>query len=90
MVKRVQYRRGVALPLSSRASGIEFVSLLSPQRYTLARTDGAVIARYRQHFNPLVYRLSVAVEADDPDLDDLVVLAAGCLITAIEGRQSAG
>ena len=66
---------------------IDLVSLISPQTFTLDRKDGTRIARFRQHLNPFVYRLSVAVERDDPDLDDLVILAAGCLIAAIEGRQ---
>lgn len=66
---------------------IDFVSLIAPQKFTLKKMDGTVIARYRQHFNLFVYRLSVAVEKDDPQLDDLVILAGGCLICAIEGRQ---
>jgi hypothetical protein len=69
---------------------VEYISLLSPQKFTLTRSDGTELARYRQHFNPFVYRLSVAVLADDPQIDDLMLLAAGCLITAIEGRQSGG
>jgi uncharacterized protein YxjI len=69
---------------------IEYISLLAPQRFTLTRADGTALARYRQHFNPFVYRLSVAVLADDPQIDDLMLLAAGCLITAIEGRQGGG
>ncbi len=67
---------------------IEFVSLLSPQKFTLAKSDGTEIARYRQHFNLFVYRLSVAILKDDADLDDFVILAAGCLLAAIEGRQA--
>lgn len=67
---------------------IEFVSIISPQKFTLQRMDGTEIARYRQHFNPFVYRLSVSVFRDDPELDDLVILAAGCLIAAIEGREA--
>ena len=66
---------------------IDYVSLIAPQKFTLKKMDGTVIARYRQHFNLFVYRLSVAVEKDDPQLDDLVILAGGCLICAIEGRQ---
>jgi uncharacterized protein YxjI len=69
---------------------IEHVSLFYPQRFSLKRADGTVIAKYRQHFNWFVYRLSIAVERDDPELDDLVILAAGCLICAVEGRQSGG
>jgi uncharacterized protein YxjI len=69
---------------------LEWVSLLAPEKFTLTRSDGTALARYRQHFNPFVYRLSVAVLADDPLIDDLMLLAGGCLITAIEGRQSGG
>jgi hypothetical protein len=69
---------------------IEWVSVFSPEKFTLRKSDGEEVARYRQHFNPFVYRLSVSVLKDDPEIDDLLVLAAGCLITAIEGRQSAG
>jgi len=67
---------------------IEFVAIFSPQKFTLKKADGTVVARYRQHFNLFIYRLSVAVEKDDADLDDLVILAGGCLICAIEGRQA--
>ncbi|MBX9737078.1 MAG: hypothetical protein K2X32_09145 [Phycisphaerales bacterium] len=71
---------------------VEFVSFLSPQKFTLARTGpdgkpGTPIASFRTHFNPFLYRLSITVLADDPELDDLMILAAGSLIAAIEGRQ---
>jgi uncharacterized protein YxjI len=68
----------------------EAVALLSPQKFTVTRTDGTEIARFRQHFNLFVYRLGISVLKDDPEIDDLVILAAGCLITAVEGRQSGG
>lgn len=79
---------GVLLAFARR--WIEWVSLLSPEKFTLRRAGGEEIAKFRQHFNPFMYRLSVTVLKDDPEIDDLMVLAAGCLITAIEGRQSAG
>jgi uncharacterized protein YxjI len=69
---------------------IDYVSLFFPQRFNLDRMDGTTVARFRQHFNLFVYRLSIAVEKDDAELDDLVILAAGCLICAIEGRQAGG
>jgi uncharacterized protein YxjI len=68
----------------------ELIAMFFPQKFTLTKTDGTPIATFRQHFNPFVYRLSVGVLADDPEVNDLVILATGCLITAIEGRQSAG
>ena len=69
---------------------IELVSFLSPQKFTLARNGSGPIATFRQHFNPFVYRLSIGVMRDDPELDDLLILTAGCLIAAIEGRQAGG
>lgn len=79
---------GTLLALARRY--VDLVSLISPQRFTLTRLDGAPVARFRQHFNLFVYRLGVAVEQDDPELNDLVILAAGCLIAAIEERQAGG
>lgn len=68
----------------------EVIALFFPQRFTLTKSDGTPIARFRQHFNPFVFRMSVAVLADDPEVNDLVILSTGCLLTAIEGRQSGG
>jgi hypothetical protein len=65
-------------------------SLFFPQRFHLLATDGRHLATLRQHFNPFIYRLGIAVHADDSVIDDLVVLAAGCLIAAVEGRQDSG
>lgn len=68
---------------------IEWVSVFSPQKFDVVRqSDGAHLAEFRQHFNPFVYRMSVSILADDPELDKLALLAAGCLISAIEGRQN--
>ncbi len=68
---------------------VELVSLFSPQKYVMTRADGREVARYRQHFNPFVFRLGVATgPGDDEEFDDLIVLAVGCLIAAIEGRQA--
>lgn len=67
---------------------IDWVSLFSPQTFDLRAENGTVLATFRQHFNPFVYRLGIAVQADDAQLDDLMILAAGCLIAAIEGRQA--
>ena len=63
-------------------------ALLSPQKFRITRTDGTHIATLRTHFNLFVYRLGVAVHEEDPEVDELMVLAAACLIAAIEGRQS--
>ncbi len=71
---------------------VEYVALFSPQKYDLLRADGSHAAAFRQHFNPFVYRLGVAITRDgrdaDDGIDDMMILAMGCLICAIEGRQS--
>jgi uncharacterized protein YxjI len=69
---------------------LDLVAVFLPQRFTLARVDGTPVAKFRQHFNPFVFRMSVAVLADDPEINDLAILATGCLLTAVEGRQSGG
>lgn len=66
---------------------VDLISFLSPQKFLLRRTETDVIAQFRQLFNPFVYKLAVTVHKDDPEIDDLVILAAGCLIATIEGRQ---
>lgn len=66
---------------------IDFMNMLLPQTFHLVREDGTPVAAYRTHFNLFVHRMSVSVFADDPEIDDLVILAAGCLLAAIEGRQ---
>lgn len=66
----------------------DFAALLMPQQFSMVRrSDGVTLATFRTHFNPLVYRLSIAIHHEDDQLDDLVVLAVGCMIAAIEGRQ---
>jgi len=67
----------------------ELIALFSPQTFQVTRTrDGATAAEFRQHFNPFVYRLGVTIHDEaDVDVDELVILAAACLLAAIEGRQ---
>jgi len=72
---------------------LPIIAVISPQRFHLEPVQGGQptgfpIATFRTHFNLFVYRLGVTVHQDDEDLDDLVILAMGCLIAAIEGRQS--
>lgn len=62
-------------------------SLLFPQKFTVTGADGSTIGTLRSHFNPFVYRLGVAIVKDDPNVDELILLAAGILVAAIEGRQ---
>jgi hypothetical protein len=68
---------------------IDNAAVFMPQKFSMVRdSDGVEIARYRQHFHPMVYRLGISPIREDEHLDDLLILAAGCLIAAMEGRQS--
>jgi len=80
--------------LQEDSAGMAFVrrfvplgNVLFPSRYHLVDGEGNHMATFRQHFNIFVYRLGVAIHAEDETIDDLLVLATGCLIAAIEGRQ---
>jgi len=78
---------GTWTPLARRY--VDDLAALMPARYAMERaSDGQQIAMFRQHFNLLVYRLGISVTRADEELDDLVILAAGALIAAIEGRQN--
>ncbi len=77
---------GSIAPIARRY--IDFASILLPQRYEVIRTsDSKSIATLRQHFNPFVFRLGVAILDEDDEIDDLLILGVSCLIAAIEGRQ---
>jgi len=78
--------KGSFAPIARRY--IDYVALLFPQRFEVLRGEGTPpVATLRQHFNPFVFRMGVAVHRDDPVLDELTLLGASCLIAAIEGRQ---
>lgn len=62
-------------------------AFMFPQKFHLDVTGAGRVASYRTHVNPFVYRLGVTVDQEHEAVDDLMVLAAGCLIAAIEGRQ---
>lgn len=66
---------------------LPLAAMAMPQRLHIDATDGTRVATLRTHFNPLVYRLGVTMHADHAELDDLLVLGAGCLFAAVEGRQ---
>jgi len=61
-------------------------AMIIPQGYHMIDEAGEV-ATYRTHFNPFIHRLGVAIHRDDEALDDLLLLAGGVLLLAIEGRQ---
>lgn len=58
-----------------------------PQKYSLS-LNGQPVAELRQHFNPIVQRVTVDFSLDQAgQLDRRLGLAAGILLSAIEGRQ---
>jgi hypothetical protein len=61
-------------------------SLLIPQKFHLADSNEKVLATFVTHFNPFVHKMTVTVNDGCP-LSPLMVLAAGILLVAIEGRQ---
>ncbi|MAY73298.1 MAG: hypothetical protein CMJ31_00970 [Phycisphaerae bacterium] len=79
--------RGAVAPFVRRYGGS--AAMIFPQRYHLNRgAKGDHIATFRQHFNPLIFKMGVAVHRDDSPLDELSLIGAVALIAAIEGRQS--
>jgi uncharacterized protein YxjI len=66
---------------------IQDIAFLFPQQYSVTGEDGTRVATFRQHFNPFVFKMGVTVLADDPEMDELLLLGMGCLIAAIEGKE---
>ncbi|UYV11428.1 MAG: hypothetical protein NCW75_08950 [Phycisphaera sp.] len=67
--------------------GIDAAAAFMPQKYHLRDTGGREIATFRQHFNPFVFKLGIAVLDDHEQLDDLMLIGIGVLTAVIEGRQ---
>ena len=66
---------------------VEWVAFLSPEKFNVL-VGGVSVAQFRQHFNPFVYKLSVAFTPNMAQyIDPRLVLAGSILIAAIEGRQ---
>ena len=63
-----------------------FLSNLIPQKFTLKDLGERPLAELRVRFNPFVYKLDVSV-VPGGGLDPRLILAAGVLLAAIEGRQ---
>ncbi len=61
------------------------LSNLIPQNFTLSSLDGRELATMHVHFNPFIYRMTVAVT--DREVDPRLVFASAVLLAAIEGRQ---
>jgi len=65
----------------------DLFAALVPQTFHIRASDGREVASYRTHMNPFIHRISVAIHEQDEHFDDLLLLAGGCLLIAIEGRQ---
>jgi len=77
---------GSVAPLARRY--VDNAAILFPQKFELIRaSDSKVIAVFRQHFNPFIYRLGIAIREQDEGIDELFILGSACLISAIEGKQ---
>lgn len=63
-----------------------FLSNLIPQHFHLRDTTGTELADFRTHFNPFIHRMTVTVH-ENCTLSPILVLSAGVLLVAIEGRQ---
>jgi len=67
---------------------VDFASVLMPQRFEVIRArDGKNIATLRQHFNLFIYRLGVAIEEEDDEIDDLLILRHACWQRSRGGRS---
>lgn len=67
---------------------VDIASFLFPQRYEILRSsDSATLGEFRQHFNPFIFRMGIAINEPDEEIDELFILGASCLIATIEGRQ---
>ncbi len=84
--KIAEIREDSALRALARR-GHDLLAMLMPQSYSVTAVDGRLIAALRTHINPVRHSISVSVVEDDAELDDLMLLAGGCLLAAIEGRQ---
>ena len=63
-----------------------FLSNWIPQKFHVEAAGGGIQASLRVRFNPFVYKLDVEVEPG-ATVDKHLILAAGVLLAAVEGRQ---
>ena len=62
--------------------------LLFPETLVLSRvSNGAEIARFRTTRNLFTKSIGISIQQDDQQLDELLILAAGCLLCAFEKRD---
>ena len=64
-----------------------FIKLI-PQSYIVqTMEDNRTFATIKQHFNPFVLKYTMSILDDNPPIDRRLLLSAGVLLAAIEGRQ---
>ena len=63
-----------------------FLFKFLPQSFHLRDVNGNELSEFRTHFNPFVHRMTVTV-FPDTTINPYLILAAGLLLVAIEGRQ---
>lgn len=63
-----------------------FLSNLVPQHYALRDSNETELASFKTHFNPFIHRMTVRVN-ENCNLNPILVLAAGVLLVAVEGRE---
>ena len=66
---------------------IDLIAFIIPQVYNVADMSGRAIASLRTHRHLLVHKLGVTIHEQDAQIDDLMILALGCLLLAVEGRE---
>ena len=67
---------------------VPLVGIIAPQKYDVKRLDNPEpVATLRTHMNIFIRRLGIRIHRTDPDLDEIMILAIGCLLTAMERRD---
>ena len=78
--------QGGVLSLLRRVLGP--LCLMFPETLVLSRvSNGAEIARFRTTRNLFTKSIGISIQQDDQQLDELLILAAGCLLCAFEKRD---
>ncbi|MHC4293528.1 MAG: hypothetical protein ACYSTX_04470 [Planctomycetota bacterium] len=60
---------------------------LIPQKYIIKSLSGQEVAEIKQHFNPFILKYSLNIFGSDKSIDRRLLVSAGILLAAIEGRQ---
>lgn len=63
-----------------------FIKLI-PQKYVVRGRDERDIVAIKGHFDPFVHKISMWIPDANPVIDRRLIIAAGVMLLAIEGRQ---